>query len=142
MKKRIVSLLLMVSLMLSFGCVTASAAEIMPLASTTITSYSASVAAGRNSGEIKISYEIQAKNVASTIGISTVKVYKADGSYVTTIYGSTSNGLLGSNSNYRSSTYTYKGTSGTSYYTVITFKATVGSETDTKEFTTNTIKAP
>ena len=45
-----------------------------------------------------ISYDVQSNKLASSIGVETVDIYKADGSYVTSITGSTSNGLIETNS--------------------------------------------
>ena len=80
--------------------------------------------------------------MASFIGVESIKIYKADGSYVTTITGTTSNGLVESNSDICKSFYDYKLTSGVSYYAKVKVFATVGSEYDSRTITTSTVKAP
>lgn len=75
------------------------------------------------------------------IGVASIVIYKSDGSYVTTIKGSTANGLISFNTDRKNGSYTYKGTSGVSYYAVVTITATAGSETDNKTITTNRAQA-
>lgn len=43
--------------------------------------------AGDSAGMISISYDVQSNKLASSIGVETVDIYKADGSYVTTSTG-------------------------------------------------------
>jgi len=142
MKKRFVSFVLALTLLLSLCVVTASAAEIVPFASSTISNYTASASAGSEAGEIDIGYDISATDTADTLGISKIVIYKSNGTRAATIYGSTTNGLLKSNVEKHKSIYTYSGTSGTYYYAVITFTSTIGSESDQRTFTTKTVKAP
>ena len=54
----------------------------------------------------------------------------------------TSNGLVRSNASRHRSTYTYTGTSGTSYYAEVTVFAKIGSDYDSRTVTTATVKAP
>lgn len=61
---------------------------------------------------ISISYDVQSNKLASSIGVETVDIYKADGSYVTSITGSTSNGLIETNSDICKSYYDCQLTSG------------------------------
>lgn len=140
MKRRILSIGIVLSVMFSICCNFASAAEAR--ASTTLFSYPISVEKGNSKGEIKITYDIKAVGRADEIRISSIKIYKAGGTYVTTITGSIENGLIRTSTNRHNSTYTYKGTSGASYYAVVTVFATIGSDSDNKEFTTSSVTAP
>lgn len=138
MKKRFPSLGL-VALILSVCCVTALAAETR--ASTTLTSYAVTVATGSNSGEIKISYDIKASGIAEKVGISSLKIYKSDGTYITTISGTIKNGLIRTDTNRHRASYIYTGTSGTSYYAVATVFADVSPDSDSKTVTTLSARA-
>lgn len=128
---------------MAFSCCAGALAvtEDMMRASVTISSSVATASSGANTGEVKITYQVRASKTASPIGASSIAIYKADGSYVTTIRGTTSNGLMASNTTSKSGTYTYKGTSGTSYYAKVTLSATAGSEYDSRTVTTNTARA-
>ena len=88
------------------------------------------------------SYDVQSNKLASSIGVETVDIYKADGSYVTSITGSTSNGLIETNSDICKSYYDCQLTSGIFYYANVKVFAKVGSEYDSRVITTSTVKAP
>ena len=68
--------------------------DIDPRASRTLSEYNAGLRAGSSSGEIRISYDVSATNIANSIGVLSIAVYKSDGSYVATITGTTGNGLV------------------------------------------------
>lgn len=139
--KRIFSAFLLCAVLLSC-CVGAFAGTGNEVQSSNILkTYSATASTGDNSGEMNIKYSVTATQVSNSVGVSTIKIYKADGSYVTTISGSTNNGLLARNAKSKNGTYVYKGTSGVSYYAIVYFAATANAETDVKNVTTNTAKA-
>ncbi len=140
MKKRSISLVLVLFFVFSVSMGSATAVTLR--ASETLTRYSAILKAGRASGSIKVSYDILANDKADSLGISSIVIYKSDNSYVTTITGSESNGLIKKSSAYHQSSYTYAGKSGTSYYAVVTVFATIGDKTDSRSVTTKTVKAP
>lgn len=140
MKKRFLPLFLVVMLALSLCCVTALAVE--SYASITLGGMTVTAASGSKQGEIKISYDVKASGIADKVGISSIKIYKSNGAYVTTISGSTENGLIRTNAIRHKSSYIYNGTSGTSYYAVVTVFADIGSDSDSIEVTTSTAKAP
>lgn len=110
--------------------------------STTLGSYGVWAYPGVNSGELDIDYEILANYEADSLGISVLKIYKSDGTYVTTIYGNTTNRLMAKKLTDINRTYTYKGTPGTTYYAVATVEATIGSDYDSRYVTTNTATTP
>lgn len=140
MRKRIFSLGLILTLMLTLCGGMALAAE--PRASSTLFHYPVGVSQGEDEGEVDISYDVMANTKADEVGVSLIKIYKSDGTYVTTITGTTGNGLIRTNATRHSSTYTYEGTSGVTYYAEVTVYAKIGSNSDSRTVTTPTVKAP
>lgn len=140
MRKRILSLGLILALMLTLCGGMALAAE--PRASSTLTYYPVGVSKGANEGEIKISYDVMANTDADEVGVTSIKIYKSDGTYVTTITGTVANGLLRTNAFSHRSSYIYEGTSGVTYYAEVTVYAKIGSNSDSRTVTTPTVTAP
>lgn len=138
--KKIVSCLL-VCVMVFSCCASAFAVSAEPYASLTITSGIASMTPGKNSGEIRINYQTGASKTSSPIGVASIVIYKSDGTYVTTIKGSTANGLMANRALSKNGSYTYRGVSGTSYYAIVSITATAGSEYDSRNVITNIAKA-
>lgn len=108
-------------------------------ASFTLTGYSAGLSSGETDGTVNVSYDIRASKLADSIGVSSIKIYKSDGSYVTTILGTTDNGLIREDSSIHKSVYSVELTSGNTYYAVVNIFATVGSRSDSREITTKSI---
>lgn len=141
MKKRLLSLLLVSAL--SVTLITgATASSIQPHASDYLAKYTIATVPGSNTGEVILAYTVVGTGSSTTVGVKKIEVYRSNGSYVTTITGTTSNGLLRSSTSYHGGTYTYKGVSGTSYYMVVTVYASNSSGSDSRVITTNTSKAP
>lgn len=140
MKKRIFSFALIASLVLSLcgGAVLA----VEPRASETIWMFTLAAAKGDNAGEFKVKYDVKATEPASRVGISSIVIYKEDNTYVTTITGSVANGLIITNEQRHLSSYIYEGTPGETYYAKVTCTATIGSKTDSRTLTTNTVTTP
>lgn len=111
-------------------------------ASLTLSDYEATLTAGTSRGAVNINYDVQSSKYADSVGVKFISFYKADGSHVITITGSTSNGLIRTNSNIKKGDYSYTLTSGVSYYAEVTVFATAGSVTDSRTITTSTVKAP
>lgn len=141
-KKRLFSALLVLSLLCSVMGVTAVAVE--PRASTTLLRYGATAAQGDNKGEIRITYDVEATKTASELGVATLKIYReSDDACMETITGTVANGLLRPNASRHRAPYTWtNGISGIYYYAVLTVTATIGSDTDTREYTTASVQAP
>lgn len=142
--KRMTSVILALALVLGC-CVGSAAAEsgISPRASETINSYSASMKSGFQTGELRISYNITATNIATQIGVESIVFYNSDGSYYDTVTGSEDNGLLLGPSITNMDTYSYTdAVSGHYYYAIVTLISTIGSKSDTRQVTTATVKAP
>lgn len=143
--KRVVSIALATMLVLTccLGSAFAVNDGIMPLSSPTIMGQGASMKAGNKPGELRISYNINAVKYADEVGVSTIELYKADGSYVDTIYGSTDNGLIRTSAAKNMGTYSYTGAiSGQYYFAIVTLYATIGDLSDSETITTATVKAP
>ena len=140
MKKRILSLAAALVLFVTMAA-TASAVDLR--SSPTLARYNAKLTAGTaGSGKITITYDISANTQAEEVGVSSIEIYKSTGDLVTTITGTTRNGLIATNTQWHRSSYIYTGQSGTEYYAVLTVTATIGSETDSKTYTTKTATAP
>lgn len=140
MRKRTLSLGLVLTMMLTLCGGMALAAETR--ASPTLTYYPVGVSEGENKGEIDISYDVMANQEADEVGIASIKIYRSSGSYVTTITGTLENGLIRTHAGSHRSTYTYKGTSGLTYYAEVTVFAKIGTDFDSRVVTTPTITAP
>lgn len=140
MKKRILPLF--IALVLLFTTSTTAAAVEMR-SSPTLAIYSAKITQGSiGTGKLIISYDVRANTEADEVGVASIEIYKAGGTYVTTITGTTRNGLIATNTERHRSSYTYTGITGTEYYAVVTATATIGEKTDSKDYTTNTETAP
>lgn len=140
MKKRILSFISIMALVLSLCGGAALAVE--PRASDTISIFVLAAAKGNNAGEFKVKYDVMANESASRVGISSIVIYKGDSSYVTTITGSVANGLIVTNKSRHNSSYIYEGTPGESYYAIVTCTATIGSKSDSRTLTTDTVTTP
>ncbi len=141
--KRIISSILALTMMFALSCgATAVSGGASPMASPTLAEYIAIMTAGTSSRELKIAYDVTASRLADLVGVSSIVIYKSDGSYVTTITGTTGNGLIVSSDFGHAGSYAYLGTSGTYYYAKVTVFATIGSVSDSRTITTSTVKAP
>lgn len=122
------------------GGVTANASSLR--ASPTLNAYNAIATQGGDSGKIVITYDVAANTIADSVGVSMMKIYKSNGSYVTTIYANSQNNFKISNAVRHRTSYTYTGISGTSYYAEVTVFATIDGVTDSRTITTSNVKAP
>lgn len=137
MRKKAIILIMAVSMM--FACVSVAQAR----ASEYISNYTIYAEAGDNPGEIDIIFGVQGTPGVTKLGATSIKIYKSNGVHVTTIWGSTSNGLMATAGNrYFENTYTFVGEPGTSYYALVTCYAGNASGSDTRQGMTPTIKAP
>lgn len=136
--KRFFSLVLAV--MLFCTCLVGNASAVdTRRASLTLNLYQVFLLKGSSDGEVCIDFCVQSNMRADSLGVESIKLYKSNGSYVTTIYGSTSNGLIEENSSIHQGTYEYELDSG-SYYAKVTVFAEDGSEYDSKTVTTSTVR--
>lgn len=142
--KRIVSIALAAALALTccFGSAFAND-EIMPLSSPTLMGHEVTMKSGNISGELRISFTVNAKRNADEVGILSIDLYRSTGAYVETIYGTTANGLVRTSTVTHMATYSYTGLeSGKYYYADVTVYATIDGVTDSEVITTATVKVP
>ena len=139
MKKKLVAFLLAVTVVCALCSGVATAAETR--ASYILVSYQIAGAKGDSSGEFKVKYDVEA-NKQGTVGIESIEIYKWDDTYVTTITGTVSNGLLETNTTEACGTYVYTGTPGESYYAIVTLSARAGTIYDSRQWPTATVKTP
>lgn len=141
--RRILSAILILAISLTL-CVSSSFAleNSTYRASPTLSEYNAIVTKGYSSGNIIITYDVEANDNSESVGVSSIKIYKSNGSYVTTITGTVENDLIGTNTPVHRSSYTYHGVSGTYYYAVLTVFATINGVTDSRTITTKSVQAP
>lgn len=141
--KRIVSIALAAALALTccFGAAFANDG-IMPLSSPTLMGHQVTMLPGNISGELRISYTVNAVSRADEVGILSIDLYRSTGAYVETIYGTTANGLVRTDAVTNMATYSYTGLeSGKYYYADVTVYATIDGVTDSEVITTATVKA-
>lgn len=136
----IVSIVLCISIIISSTPASNAAME----ASDYISSYYAILDAGDGNGEIDVSFYITsvAGVTMAQIGVTKIVVYRHTGLTYKTINGSTSNGLMATNTNGHAGTYTIQCVPGYSYYCKVTFYVGDGSNGDARTVTTRTISAP
>lgn len=140
MKKRCLAFLLALSLVTAFCAVPVFALE--DRASKTLSSYLGVMKAGSKSGELRISYEVHANTTADSVGVSSIALYNSGGVYMTTILGSTDNGLIDTDCVTCAGTYSHTAVPGNSYYAAITVFAQIGDEYDSRVITTKIVTAP
>lgn len=134
--KKIIVSLLVISLTFISIC---GGAMANTKASDYLTEYGAALIATQTKGKYDVFFDITATDTSDSLGVSQIKIYKSDGTYVTTIKGTTENGLVREGSCSHTGVYTRYGVSGNSYYAEVTVFAKRGSGSDSRTITTNTI---
>ena len=137
MKKTIAVFIALVTLIFSSSI--ASAAELQPYASLTLSRHYAEAFSADKSGEIIIEYNVEATKPSSTLGVETIDFYTEDGDHVASVTGTTSNGLVRVSTTVHNSDFHYNLPSGNHYYAEVTVFARVGSEYDSRTITTSTV---
>ncbi len=140
--KKLALVFVCLALLTAAVCQMAYAAEGSVQASYYLSGYGAHLSPGRTSGTLDLDFDVSATEYSDMVGISKIVVYESNGTYVTTINGSLANGLLIQDDLAHMSTYTFTGTPGTSYYTVLTMYAARDGGSDSKSYTTNTATCP
>lgn len=141
MKKKLFCLLAVIIILASTFNICAAAAYIppdSPDASSYISSYSVSIHNG-GSGKLKVQFWVTGTGTMTKIGATCIRIYKSNGTYVTTIWNTDSgrSGMLGSNKIYHSDIETINVSPG-SYYAVVYVFARNSSGSDTITVTTGT----
>lgn len=124
-------------------CITGTQAYAQTRASDYIKGYAVSAQQGDYRGQVYIQCDIRANWAVPRIGVKEIQIFRSDGSHMTTIQGTISNGLIAPKSSIAHIvTYTYKGVPGVSYYAKVTLCAGSASNYDTRLVRTQTVKAP
>jgi hypothetical protein len=119
----ITALILCLMMLMSIGATAAYIPPDSPDASAYIANYSAKVINGGN-GVLKVSFDVTGTTTMSSIGASTITIYKSNGTYVTTLawFDSGRGGMMASNTFYNGDTESVYVGAG-SYYAVVCFYA-------------------
>ena len=104
-----------------------------------LSSYNVYAKKGSSSGKMDVTFMVRSPVRATKIGVSQIEICKASGAHVTTIFGSTSNGLLAANTTIHGATYTFTGTPGTEYIAKVTLYAADSSGSDSRLIITNSV---
>ncbi len=140
MTRRVLSILLAIALMLTTAL---PGLAVEPRASEYIDTYMAVLNSGTESGVMRLSYCVMsAKSDITRIGVYKYILYKSDGSYVRTVYGTVANGLLRTSGMSVNTSVSISGTSGESYYAVVTLIVGDANGSDTRTVTTATVVCP
>lgn len=140
MKRIFASFLLLGVIFSSLG--TASASEtVQPFwASLTLSRYFAEMFAGGIAGKVTISFDVRASKPADSVGVERIDFYTEGGDYVTSVTGTTRNGLVRNNSGFNAGDFDFNLPSGEYYYAEVTVFAEVGSDYDSRTVTTSTVR--
>lgn len=114
MKKIIASFMTMCMFLSCNGM--ALAADVDPFASLTLSRYVVAALSGDSRGEIIISFNVKSSKPLATLGVESIDFYTKDGDFVDSVSGSTSNGLVRTNSSIHNSDFVYDLPSGEYYY--------------------------
>lgn len=138
MKRILASLLLLGTI---FSCFTlTSAVEIEPFrASLTLSRYSADLFSGSSKGKVTVSYDVRASKPASSVGVESISFYTEDGNFVASVSGTTSNGLVCTDTMLHGGDYEYSLPSGEYYYAKVTVFAIADGAYDSRTVTTSTV---
>lgn len=135
MLKKIFRTVVVMAVVIAILCAPVAAAE---RASLYIVRTSVSISRSLNN-KITIGFSITGTNTMDKIGASSIAIYKADGTHVTT-YSYTNSGysnMMAYNEIIHASSVTYQGIAGTSYYAVVDFLAMKDGGGDTHTMTTS-----
>lgn len=139
--KKIISIFLAASIFAGMMYAPAYAAQIEPRESYVFSSYWVMIYEGNSAGKINVDFSVMCSHPTTIIGVSSIEIYRANGTHVYTEEGTIENGLLRNGGNC-TGTYTYQGISGLSYYAVVNFYGVADGITDTRSIITDTVTAP
>ena len=137
--KRLLAAALSTIVLISCCIAPASASE--RRASLFLSKYEVTCSTGSAPGTIEIDFDVSASALASRVGVYSIDIYKSNGNYITTIYGSTSKVIIRTNTPKARDTYVYPCTPGMSYYAEVTIFAENSSGSDSRTVTTNVAAA-
>ena len=134
---RFVSVILILVMGLSGIASAAYADEMVPYSNAYIRSIGATVS--KSGDTLYVTFTVKGTGPMTSIGASCVQIYTAGGTPVKTFWSSSNPSMLGSNCTVHTSSVSYDGTDGTSYYAVVTGYASNSSGSSTETYTTSTI---
>lgn len=139
MKKSTRILAFILIICLCFPCIVMAATkdELSPMTNAYISACYAGLS--RSGNTITIGFTISGTDIMEALGASTIKLYTSSGSLVKTFQCTNYTNMLGYNKHSHTSSLTYTGSSGTSYYAVAYFYSTDGSGSGTETYWTNTV---
>jgi len=122
-KLNVIALLLSFVMLLCIGATAVYIPPDSPDASAYIADYSAKVINGGN-GVLRVSFDVTGTTTMSSIGASTITIYRSNGTYVTTLawFDSGRGGMMASNTFYNGDTESVYVGAG-NYYAVVCFYA-------------------
>lgn len=127
---RLIALILILSAFFTYEAAATYVPPDSPDASAYISSYSAIVLNG-GSGKLKVEFSVYGTNTMTKIGATVIRLYKSNGTYVTSVWYTDSgrSGMMGSNKAYHFDTETINVSPG-SYYAKVTVYAKNASGSD------------
>ena len=144
LKKRILALCLVITLLIAALPVCASAEDAEPedtRSSAYLDMYSA-ILSTSTTGHLKVTDLVYATDYMSAVGVFSITVRNNDGTIHQIIWGSTANGLLKANAWYHGGTYTLNLVSGNTYYCTVKIIARDANGGDTRTVTTAHVTCP
>lgn len=145
MKKRIMAMILAITIVVSFMPHTVFAQEEESndtKASSYLSMYTASLSSKGITGKLTLAYQVFATHDMEKVGVWGIYIRNNDGSIHQFIRGTTSNGLLATNTWYHYGSYTLNLTSGNTYYCTVIFVAEDANGSDTRSITTQHVTCP
>ena len=135
--KRTISLIVIIALTFTLCCGIAEAR-----ASLYLSDYGVLLDTGSSSGELVITYSVDASKLVTSIGVSKIEIYNENDTKVRTITGSESNGLIRNETCMtHNGEYSVYCTPGVSYYAKVTVFAGNSTGSDSRTVTTTTEQA-
>lgn len=116
--------------------------EIIMRASYYLSSYAASCTKSGNT--VSVNYNVTATGIMDYVGAIAVYIYESSNgsnfSCVRTLYSANEPYMIKQNSGFHATSVTYNGISGRYYYAVVSFYAEKAGGSDTRSYTTSTIR--
>ena len=145
MKKRVISLILLAFILLPLFSFIVSAEE-LELEEARGSSYLNMYGAGLHNpsvqGKLDLTFRVVATDYMDTVGVMCIFVRNSNGTIHQIIWGTTSNGLLDSNTWYHAGVYRLSLTSGNTYYCNVIVIAGDANGSDTRTVTTQQVVCP
>lgn len=135
---RFAALILSLVMLLPCGAGAAYDEEFTPYSNAYISSMTGALS--KSGDTLYVTFTVQGTRPMTTIGASCVKIYTADDTLVKTFWSAYNPSMLGSNASTYTSTLSYDGVDGTTYYAVITGYASYGGGSGTETYTTVSLK--